>query len=474
MIPNGLGFYIWKLNRVLPLERLIQTLQAVNARWVCLKLADGPDRYNRIDESGNLVGNDTFLKEVIQALRLAIPGIQIGGWGWIFTREMVAMVRQASVAAERCATLGLDFWFIDAEEHGPTQTYWKTSPYRSLSAREYMDLGQSLGIKSPSLSSYRFPKAHPEFPWDDFLNHPSMEYTAPQMYWMGAHNPRYQLGLCLSQYAQKRELPMVPIGAAFKEGGWTTTAADIAEFTQAVQDFECPGWGFWVLDQAIDRPDWLAAMAHDYTPPPVPAPEPTPEPEPEPAPQLVEIIGLDDDQTLNMRSRIWGDVVAKTWNGAQFPVMDTGQDGLDRPWYQLGPGIWVASWYTQPVNQLPDPEPDPEPDPIPDPEPGPEVLWVRALVQFPLGIAVQHDQACKEHGTRGKPTIEHPKIGRIIIPKGKKIRIYAHYKYSCMDNAASPVIRAAGNKSYYVAVDGYPGQVSFVRKDLVELMTDAD
>jgi len=346
VIPSGLGFYIWKLGKVIPLEKLVATLKAVNARWVCIKLVNGSYRYNQIDETGTMVGNDDFLIEVIATLRQEIPGILIGGWAWILTREIVLMISQASLAGGRCATLGLDFWFIDAEENADDEikAYWKTSPWRSLSAREYLDFGPSMGMQTPALSSYRFPESHPEFPWGPFLQHEAMKFTAPQVYWIGAHNPAFQLAKTIEQYAGIRELPMVPIGAAFHEGGWTTTPADIAEFTQAVQDEGLTGWGWWVLDQAINREDWLEAMATDYTPPP------TPEPEPETIPDLVEIVGLTGNDQLNIRSRIWGDVVAKTWNGAQFPVEDHGHDGLGRTWFQLGSGIWVASWYTQPVD----------------------------------------------------------------------------------------------------------------------------
>lgn len=361
------------------------------------------------------------------------------------------MLAQANLAAERCETLDLDFFFIDAEENQYVQSYWKTSPFRFVSALEYMNFGDSLGIKAPALSSYRFPEYHRTFPWNEFMDHKSMDYTAPQVYWMGSHNPAYQLKETIEQYAAIREMDMVPIGAAFKEGGWTTTPEDIAEFTQAVQDEGLTGWGFWVLDQAMWRDDWLAAMDHDYIPP-----EPPPDPDPEPVdPVIIEITGLAGDETLRLRNAIWGEVVAKTWNGCQFPVMSKALDSLNREWYQLGVGIWVAGWYTKPVEA---PEPDPEPDPE---ETESLLVQVKENLKCPLGIAVHHDDA-------GKPTIEHPPLGdRIIYRYPEKFKVYKKYKYSQVDDPNTPVIFAAGNVKHYVAIDGYAGKVSFVRKDQV-------
>lgn len=341
MILTGLGFLIWKLQRVLPLSRLVQTLQSVNAHWICLKLANGSGTYNQIDAAGQLVWDDDYLLEVIETLRVEIPGLQVGGWQWIFTRGTENMSSQAERARERCAALGLDFWLIDAEENQSVGSYWKTSATRDQSAREYMT--NIRDVPSPALCSYRYPESHRELPWSEFINPSFIEYTAPQVYWIGSHNPRYQLTKCLQQYDAIRDLPMIPIGAAFKEGGWTTTPAEIAEFTQACQDLNLPGWGYWVLDQAIDRPDWLAAMVNDYIPPP------NPDPEPEPEPQTIEITGLHSGDSLNLRAAIFGAVVAHTWNGARFPVMSTGYDSQGRAWYQIGAGIWVAGWYTKAV-----------------------------------------------------------------------------------------------------------------------------
>lgn len=340
-VPSGNIFYLWKLKSCLPVVHILDALERAQADAVCIKVANGRYTYNQIDEVGDWTGEDDFLLEVIAILKAA--GYQVGGWDFIFTKEVVSMVWQIDVAVERFHTLGLDFFLIDAEEVGTVQAYWKSSPYRSQSAIEFMNGLQSGQVAPVALSSYRFPDYHRELPWAAFLDHPASTFVAPQMYWVGASNPAYQLHMCLEQYAQRTELPMVPMGAAFKEGGWTVQPSQIAEFTKAVEDHELPAWGFWVLDQAMYQPDWLQAMRTDYDGGDI---EPPPPPE---KPERVRIVGLESDETLRMRDGIWGLVNAKTWNGAEFDVMDIGLDGLDRDWYQVGPSIWVAGWYTEVV-----------------------------------------------------------------------------------------------------------------------------
>ena len=81
--------------------------------------------------------------------------------------------------------------------------------------------------------------------------------------------------------------------------------------------------------------------------------EPPPPPEDPPAnPEKIRIAHLLPDETLRMRDTVWGSVVAKTWNDAQFNVSGAQLDSQQRLWYQLGGSVWVASWYAEPVEAL--------------------------------------------------------------------------------------------------------------------------
>lgn len=105
----------------------------------------------------------------------------------------------------------------------------------------------------------------------------------------------------------------------------------------------------------------------------------------------------------------------------------------------------------------------------PPPAPDPETITLRAKEKFPLGIAVDHDKKCEGEEPSGKPVIEHPpQEDRIIYQPGDTFDAYAAYQYSCVDDPDTPIIYAAGREPFYVAVDGYPGQISFAKASLVE------
>ena len=74
-------------------------------------------------------------------------------------------------------------------------------------------------------------------------------------------------------------------------------------------------------------------------------PPPPPPPPPDTTPAAVMIKGLLSSETLRLRKNIFGEIVAMTWNDAEFGVMSQAKDGSGRYWYQIGPSIWVAGWY---------------------------------------------------------------------------------------------------------------------------------
>lgn len=55
--------------------------------------------------------------------------------------------------------------------------------------------------------------------------------------------------------------------------------------------------------------------------------------------------GLPPAERLNLRSSPFGTICAQTWDGVQFPVIGSAQDGQGRYWWQIGPELYVASWY---------------------------------------------------------------------------------------------------------------------------------
>lgn len=134
---------------------------------------------------------------------------------------------------------------------------------------------------------------------------------------------------------------------------WTTRYGDDYPITAEVWQFTnvYPFEGF-EKDRTADADVWvggdLADFNRAYGLNLQPLTEPIPEPQPEPVPTLVQIVNLDLGEYLNVRDgKPWGTVRFKTWNGMQYPVHSVAYDSLDRAWYEIFPGLLVASWYTK-------------------------------------------------------------------------------------------------------------------------------
>jgi len=310
---HGKGFLVWRLENVLPVSRMIDALRAANCEWVCIKVANGllksnvsfdastmafrdslteqstglhvpdpmPEDRSLIDNI-NAVSGDQELMDVIQQLKDA--GFHVGGWHFIFTRNVCSPSAQAALLGERVQKLGLEFVMIDAEEVQSVGALWKSGDTRYVDASNFVDALRGAGVPltmQAGLCSYRFPLIHFDFPFSRFLRGDSINTNNQQMYWIGNDNPAEQLTRSLAEYSNwssKFELT-VPIGAAFSEHGWTVTPEQIVEFVEEVDNQNLPGCGFWSLDEAINQPTWLAAIANGSTPDPNPDPEPDPEPE---------------------------------------------------------------------------------------------------------------------------------------------------------------------------------------------------
>lgn len=266
---QGLGFLLWQLKQVLPIERTVATLQSIGTNWVSIKMLDGSANFNLIDSRGKYTGDEGLLREFIRQLRAA--GIDVGGWGFLYSG---GQTRQAQRAAEMVSSFGLSHWLIDAEEVTVLGAYWKSGDNRKAEAAAYMNaLSMPPGVEV-ALCSYRFPSLHPEFPFQAFLSSARMTANAPQMYWMGASNSGAQLRRSHQENKAIRDLPLIPIGVTAREHGWEPDGAQLTDFIQTAKALGLPGYGFWDLDEVLYRADWLESirLAHagQTTPPPPP------------------------------------------------------------------------------------------------------------------------------------------------------------------------------------------------------------
>lgn len=234
---SGKGMWIWKVGiceggdpdgQHANLVRIADKAQEAGLTHVLFKIANGVYNYNV----------STDLPRLVQLFNER--GITPIGWHYVYGLDPIA---EANKAAERVIQLGLPGYVIDAESE------WK-APGMAAKAVTFMN---RLKDRLPDnvwvgLSSFRYPVYHPEFPWQEFLTR--VDLNLPQVYWMQAHNPAYQLNRCLGEFAALNarfgiHVPIFPVGAAFYEHGWQPTVAELQAFMQAAKDANLAGFNLW-------------------------------------------------------------------------------------------------------------------------------------------------------------------------------------------------------------------------------------
>ncbi len=260
MVLEGKGFFIWKIKNCESgdLQRIAAETQKAGFSHVLIKVANGIYTYNY---DWNLMFD--LVPPVAQALKDL--GVQVWGWHYVYGDDPI---NEARIAINRVQDLDLDGYVIDAE------TEYKESG-KSTAARQYMtELRSGLGKNFPiALSSYRFPSLHP-IPWSAFLE--KCDYTMPQVYWMEAHNPGAQLERTYREYESlDYHPPMIPVGAAFTEYGWTPTTNEILEFLDTARALNLTAANFWewyncreVLTPAHEI--WNLIASYDWGSGPIP------------------------------------------------------------------------------------------------------------------------------------------------------------------------------------------------------------
>ena len=246
----GKGMMIWQLPRCedgSP-ERIAQTAKQAGLTHVIIKIANGMLAYN-VDRKNN----QDLVPAVAQALKS--KGIEVWGWHYIYGHNPMG---EARIAIQRVKQLHLDGYVIDAEIEYKQRGMDKK-------AEQFMNAIRGPMSSVPiALSSYRYPKYHPELPWKQFLKY--CDYNMPQVYWEQAHTPASQLERSFDQFkvlAPNRKF--VPTGAFYKTNGWLPTAKDIQDFLTKSAELGFKAANFYTWDHKKFLTDqWNVLASFDW------------------------------------------------------------------------------------------------------------------------------------------------------------------------------------------------------------------
>lgn len=244
---RGKGMYLWNVSRSDggDAEAIARIAVEAGLSHVLVKIADGIRAFPFLTAASA----PEQAQAVIDALQRS--GVQAWGWQYIYGSQPE---READIAIQRCLELGVDGFVVNAEVE---------YKHRAGQAARYMRrLRRGIGNLPVGLSSYRFPRLHPEFPWNAFLG--ECDFNAPQVYWMQATNAVAQLRESIRQFQQVNLVQriIIPTGAAFQEHGWQPTAVQVAEFLREAKA-TCPAANFWAWEHAR-RLSELWAVIRDF------------------------------------------------------------------------------------------------------------------------------------------------------------------------------------------------------------------
>lgn len=229
----GKGMWIWQINKCEGGNpfKIAQRAHDAGLSHVLIKTGDGSKSYGTLEKN----------QDVIDAL--SVVGIETWGWHYIYGDRPLA---EAQCVIKQVSQYRFNTYILDVE--GEYKAH-----HKKVAAKLFMNtICGALQNVYFGLSSYRYPKLHPQIPWAEFLG--SCDIAIPQVYWEGSHNAGEQLLACYDQYlALSNEKLFIPTGAAYSTFGWASTPADVLDFMKRAKDLQLSGVNFWDWDHAGKR-----------------------------------------------------------------------------------------------------------------------------------------------------------------------------------------------------------------------------
>ena len=246
-LPTGPGLFIHEIKDIVAFygsnEAAAQACKALGFTWICPKVSEGLILYNQrpIYVPGTSIvlrWVDDILPPFVQAFQA--EGIEV--WGFSWTYGVVDQAKQTERIVTRVRQLNLSGWMDDCESD------WKGN--YAAQARKFRNLLRTQLPDTPiGLTSYRYPKLHPEMPWAALSE--QIDFYCPQVYWEGGHDPLVQLKRSVAEHRAIRDIPIIPAGAAYEERGWQPTPAEVDEFHAGVIAGGYQAWLWWEWEYAI-------------------------------------------------------------------------------------------------------------------------------------------------------------------------------------------------------------------------------
>ena len=464
-IPTGKNMFLWKIKRVYGGDPELIAKRAVELglSGVIIKILSGYWVYNwRWDEEAQKWVDD-FIQPLADALHAV--GVKLYGFQYIYLTDGK---KEAEAVIAQVEKYGLDGLFVDAEAG---------AKYDNVQAKRYADeLLENWDYTLPiGLCSYRFSTIHPELPWDELLA--ACTFHAPQVYWVSAHNPVAQLNRSIAELQEKKLLPFVPVGSAYREHGWEPEKSELDEFDAEVQRLGLLGIAWWEWYEAIINPkdedgkfdEVIAAHVWSVPEPPDEPPDDDDDPPPVDDPSLVErvtalegalgqlIIEFEECESrveaLENKSdeytelfRDFADTIIAHEEIDERLVADVGDH---------------SDWLEKNEARIVELEKDKPPD-------NQFTILVKAIDKVALHVIVGHDRSCDGKTPPGKPILLPPPMSeRIVYQKDTTFWVNAHARVSCHDDPLTPTIKASGGKLFHIIAKDQLGAGQFARADKV-------
>lgn len=348
---TGKGAFLWKLDRCLPVDAIVDQCARANLSHLIIKVADGDSAY---------APNAPYLPSLLERLRQRLPNLAVLGYQYLysgcwFDRASSSYLynpnwstpgNEAATIARLFSALALDGIVLDVE--GEFEHYNPATRATSYAAA----LRPLIPAHTPiALSTFRYVDVHPDLPWRTFAA--LCTHAMPQVYWMGESSDTAgaaNLNKSLAQYQRlytsfNLPLAFVPTGAAFHESGWGATPKQFEIFCERAAALDLSSvnlWEYWFA--AVEKPEfWEVYSKFEFaspTPPPTPTPTPTP-----PPPPLYHIltVNVGVGASANIRSKPWGPIVATVPNLTTLasPASLRASDGS--LWWNIGSGYIADS-----------------------------------------------------------------------------------------------------------------------------------